>query len=158
MLCLVLYLLQFFKQMKSKFIKVPPYSMLPDGKGEWISEGEMIFYSARFDKYLEAPSGSVNNLVSIPWLFRRIFAVNGPHRPAAALHDYLFETHGFYDAMRTIKKDYFDALGAITRHRIRQSGRVHLFENVSSQFVDSVTAWCMYQGVNIGGFVAWNNN
>ena len=142
MLCLVLCLLQFFKQMKSKFIKVSPYSMLPDVKGEWISEGEMIFYSARFDKYLEVPSGSVNNLASIPWLFRRIFAVNGPHRPAAALHDYLFETHGmglfdlsesnliFYDAMRTNKKDYFDALGAITRHRIRQSGRVHLFENV----------------------------
>lgn len=75
---------------QSRFIKIPAYYPVVDGKGDWISGGELIFYYAPLNINISISKFSVNNLASIPWFFRRVFNINGPHRIAAALHDGLY--------------------------------------------------------------------
>jgi len=49
----------------------------------------LTFYSAIFDKEVTAPAGYRTNFASIPRLFQAIIQVNGRHRKAAVIHDYL---------------------------------------------------------------------
>lgn len=159
--------------LKTKFIEIPSYTMLPDGKGEWISRGKLRLYSHRIDEVLEVPKGSVNNLASIPRIARRVFSVNGPHRPAAAWHDYSYEVKGkfnnikisldmsnsiFYDAMLSLRSDYWDALDVDTKKDVTASGREHHFVDNDDPLVSKWKAWMMWQGVNLGGWVAWHKD
>ena len=89
--------------------------------------------------------------------------MNGPHRPAAALHDYLYETQGlgglftrkdcdeiFYEAMRSCKKAYWDSYPEEVRLALKQRGFFRVFNN-AGRMVDKATAKLIYLGVRIGG-------
>jgi hypothetical protein len=108
----------------SYFLEIPSMWPIPDGKGHWITRERLVFYSGRFGVNIIIEAGSVNNLASIPWLFRRLFSINGPTRPAAMLHDPLYELEGkvlgrdftkdecdliFYDALVCTKRSVFDS-------------------------------------------------
>lgn len=108
----------------SYFLEIPAMWPIPDGCGHWVTDGRLVFYSGRFNITIIIEAGSVNNLASVPWLFRRVFNINGPTRPAAMLHDPLYELKGnvlgrqftkaecdliFYDALVCTKRSVFDA-------------------------------------------------
>lgn len=79
---------------ESRYLHIPAFWPVPDGKGHWVSDGEALYYSASLKKVLVTPAGAVNDLASIPRFFRRVFDVNGPHRIAAANHDYRYGMGG----------------------------------------------------------------
>lgn len=138
---------------------IPAYYPVLDGKGHWVSQDELGFRSTLIGKEITIPAGSVNDLASIPRIFRMIFPVNGPHRLAAAIHDYIYLKKGvlpegvvsrygadcmFYEAMVMSRSE---VAGAYT------------FEAIESNDEPLVPTWCaklMYAGVRLGGWIYWN--
>ncbi len=149
---------------RARFCEIPDYTMVPDGKGHWISQGILRFYSKKLDLEIEVPVHSLNNLASIPRLCRGFFAVNGPHRPAAALHDWLYEGKSgltrkqcdiiFLEAMLTLKIDYLAALSKEQVAGLCTNNLKYLFIN-SEPLVGKYTANIMYRAVRLGGSGAY---
>lgn len=155
----------------SQFVHIPAYYPVPDGKGHWISQGPMVFYSARLSRTLIVPTGSVNDLASIPWALRRCFPINGPSRPAAALHDYLYSINGnvprnsltrrecdqvFHEAMQVPKRMILAAYPIDVIAALKKNNLYHLFLEMTPM-VDGTQAKAMFAGVRIGGWKAWND-
>ena len=57
--------------------------------GEWILD-EPLKYVTGDDEIVIVPVGFVTDLASIPIGFRNLFPINGRHRQAAVIHDYLY--------------------------------------------------------------------
>lgn len=149
---------------KAAFKEVPAYFMVPDGCGHWISEGQLVFYSKKFDYEITVPAYTVNDLASIPVMFRRVFNVNGPSRPAAALHDYLYGTKGlkrrftraecdsiFIEAMSTTRDSFWKAYPVLVKEALTRQEYDVLFENNQAPIVPALQAKCLYLGVRLGG-------
>lgn len=76
------------------------------------------------------PVGFQTNLASIPWFLRWRFNVNGRHRRAAALHDYLYSIE--FATRETCDAIFLDAMvdGGAGRYN----------------------SWVMHKGVRLGGW------
>lgn len=79
----------------------------PIGSRDWVLMAPLVYYTAQ--GAIEVPSGFLTDLASIPRVFWPLVPVNGRHRAAAILHDYLYVTQPctraeadalFLDAMR----------------------------------------------------------
>lgn len=57
---------------------------------EWILTRSLTYVPTVVGYVWVVPKGFDTDLASIPKLFRTFFAVNGKHRKAAALHDWLY--------------------------------------------------------------------
>ena len=57
--------------------------------GEWVVDRDLIYHSKAGDWYA-VPRGFITDLASIPKALRWLIDVNGKHRRAAVLHDYLY--------------------------------------------------------------------
>lgn len=57
--------------------------------GEWVVERDLLYFSKAGDWYM-VPKGFITDLASIPKALRGLIEVNGKHRKAAVLHDYLY--------------------------------------------------------------------
>jgi len=154
---------------KSRFLEVPSFWPVPDGKGHWVARDRIVFYSDRYDCTIYIEAGSLNNLASIPWIFRRMFAVNGPHRIAAALHDPLYELKGvtvnrtfskkecdllFYDAMLASKRSVFEAYSGIGKLYV---GNANLKSPLmdDSPTVNPMIAKLMHAGLRVAFWREW---
>ena len=93
-----------------------------------------LFYMRSDHTMIVVPSGFVTDLASIPRVFHPLIPVNGKHRAAAILHDYLYETQ----TMSRAKADSI-FLEAMEACGVRWTQRV-----------------VMYSAVRIGGWIAWN--
>lgn len=153
-----------------RFLEVPSYYMVPDGKGHWASRDRLVFYSKKLDLTIYVPAGAINDLASIPWFFRRIFPINGPSRPAAALHDYLYEMGGnivgkhlsreecddlFLEAMLCSKIDFWNAYPKFVQDYLSSIGFKEVFNSTKS-LVSKTTSTLMYKGVRLGGWASFN--
>lgn len=103
------------------------------------------------DYHLEVPRGFITDFASIPRPVRALpgFNVNGPSRPAAVLHDWLYCMHGRVAV--TDSQDYAVHM-ELTRKEcdlLFHQGLVSLGERLD-------IAWAMYQGVRAGGWYYWN--
>jgi hypothetical protein len=58
-------------------------------EGLFVLDEPLIYYSAILGKEIRVPKGFPTDFASIPRLFQNIIQVNGKHRPAAVVHDYL---------------------------------------------------------------------
>lgn len=157
---------------KNKFTRIPAYYMIPDRGGHWISDGYLDFWSDRFGCMLSVRPLALNNLASIPPAARKLINPNGPHRPAAALHDALYGLLGvtegrtfsrkecdllFLDAMLSDKKSYFDALP----NNIRSAARKYdldLSFTTNTQMTKKWMAYTMYAGVRLFGWLWWSKD
>lgn len=92
----------------------------------WEHDGEAII----------VPAGFRTDLASIPRLFQNLVPVNGRHRAAAVLHDYLFVVQ---DRPRS-------AVDAIFLRAMEASG------------VSWAQRWVMYAAVRVGGWMPWRHN
>lgn len=57
--------------------------------GEFILIAPLIYYSDILRRELTVPHGFKTDFASIPQLLQWLIQVNGKHRPAAVVHDYL---------------------------------------------------------------------
>lgn len=104
---------------------------LPD---EWILD-EPLVYVTEAGGRLTVPQGFVTDLASIPRLLYTVIPVNGKHRSAAILHDWLYET-------QRLSREACDAL---------------FLEAMGASGVRWSLRWAMYMGVRVGGWVSWNS-
>lgn len=156
---------------RAKFIKIPSYYPVPDGKGHWVSDAPLIFYSKKLNLEFYIPAGAVNDLASIPRFARNLVPVNGPHRIAAALHDFVYEVNGymnervltrkeadslFLEAMLTLKMDYVDAIPITVKRNLQANGLLQCFLN-SEPLVTPFIANTMYKAVRVGGKGYWES-
>lgn len=73
---------------------IPCYWMIPDGRGHWMQNGELRYWSAKLQREFIIPHGSINDLSSIPGLLQSFIPVNGDNRMGAGPHDYWFQKEG----------------------------------------------------------------
>lgn len=103
-------------------------------EGTWVLE-ENLTYITNNNDVITVPKGFLTDLASIPSLFTGVFDINGKHRSAAILHDYLY----------TIQD------------RIRYDADKIFLEAMESSGVGFFTRWSMFSAVRLGGWVSWNN-
>ena len=147
----------------------PTYTPIPDGKGSWVSDSPLHVKSERIGEFV-IPKGAHNNLASIPKPVRSIISVNGPHRIAAIVHDYIYHMNGvlpemhvtrkqaddlFYDVMRVSRNNYYRALSDNAKLSIVQNDLEERFLTHKA-LVDGVTARTMWSAVRAGGWLFWD--
>lgn len=99
---------------------------------EWILEAP-LHYVTPAGADITVPPGFVTDLASIPRLLYVLIPVNGRHRAAAILHDWLYE-------MQPCERAEADRLflSAMADSGVRWTQR-----------------WAMYLGVRVGGWIVW---
>lgn len=158
------------RMIKSKFLEFPSFIMVPDGSGHWVSDERMVYYYAPLDIEIVIEPGATNNLASIPWYLRKLFPINGPSRPAAALHDPLYGSLGIisgHTLSRLQCDDIFksvsdmpkiDYLNAISNKHYGLIKRAKLNKALETEdpMVSPFKSKLMYDGVRLGGWYNWN--
>ncbi|AUN95393.1 DUF1353 domain-containing protein [Pseudazoarcus pumilus] len=107
--------------------------IIRDGQrsGEWVLHAPFVWQTD--DERIVVPEGFRTDLASIPRLFQGLIPVNGRHRRAAVLHDYLYVVQ---DRSRSAADRLF--LTAMESVGVRWSQR-----------------WVMYAAVRVGGWLPW---
>ncbi len=103
--------------------------------GRWRVLKRLV-YEASCGARIVVPKGFMTDLASIPQVFHALIPVNGDHRPAAIVHDFLFVTQPYSRA----KADRI-FLQAMADCGVRWSQR-----------------WAMYLAVRAGGWLPWRKN
>lgn len=157
------------KNKKAEFLHLPAYWMIPDRGGHWISDNYLDFKSAKLDCVISVHPGSVNNLSSIPWWMRKLINPNGPHRPAAALHDELYNLRGvtdgrtfsrkecddlYLEAMLVERQNYIKALPKVAQNYMRDSNVIDQ-EWKERRLTKKWMAYVLYAGVRLFGWRYW---
>lgn len=100
---------------------------------------ESLTYLTNAGPAITVPKGFVCDLASIPRVMRLVFTVNGNHREAAIIHDWLYYKKGH----------------VVFSHFTREQCDDVFYEAMISSGVNKITAWSMWAGVRLGGWVAW---
>lgn len=99
---------------------------------EWVLMESLIFYSHRLKKVFKVPRLFITDLASIPKPCRLFFNVNGKHRYAAIIHDYLY-CHDVYkhgiskEVSDKIFYDFMEVLGVPDTKALMIYGSVKFF-------------------------------
>lgn len=112
------------------FIDIPVLQV--GDSGEWLLAHKLT-YVTEAGEVIEVPAGFETDLASIPRAFHWLIPVNGKHRAAAIIHDYLY----------TIKDRSRSAADAIFLEAMKESG------------VRWTQRQAMYLAVRVGGWMAW---
>jgi len=110
----------------------------------WV-DGETI-------RELKVPAEFPTDLASIPRVFRLFFPVNGKHRKAAVVHDYLYSWLGNLPEGTTS----VDIVSGESVNLRKFSDGLFL-QMMKDLGVSRFKRYPMYWGVRSGGWVAWNN-
>lgn len=124
-----------------KFIDPLQAEAIPPDR--WKLTGRFAYRTLITSKPLviTVPKGFENDLASIPRALTWAFPVNGSHRWAAVVHDWLYANKGI--------------LGDRMRFTRKQCDQIFL----EGMEVMSVPWWkrqAMYRGVRAGGWIRWN--
>lgn len=113
------------------FIDVPVLQVADSG--EWILKDKLT-YVTEAGEVITVPAGFVTDLASIPRAFHWLIPVNGKHRAAAIIHDYLY----------------------VTKDRSRAEADSIFLEAMKSSGVRWSQRQTMYLAVRAGGWAAWS--
>ena len=99
---------------------------------------DLIYKSDLLGRYLIVPTGYQTDFSSIPWFFQSIIQVNGKHRRAAVVHDYLC-THGSLEGVTQRQADHiFQEAMCVLDVRLTQRkvmfGMVRLYQSITGIF------------------------
>jgi hypothetical protein len=100
------------------FVHVPDLRIAPEGN--FVLRGELVYSSDLWPTVIIVPESFVTDFASIPRIFRALHPVNGRHREASIVHDFL------------VREDDFDR---------RLADRIFL----EAMKVSGVKAWRRYQ-------------
>lgn len=109
--------------------------LIPTEDGEWKLFSELR-YQTHGGQVIKIPHGFITDLASIPRIFHSLIPVNGKHRAAAIVHDYLYVTQIMARA---------------------ESDRIFL-EAMEDLGVRWSQRWAMYSAVRAGGWLPWQKN
>ena len=98
--------------------------------------GEDLRYTRDGELIFTIPEGLITDFASIPKIFRSIVSKDGPHKPCAILHDYLYFT------------------GEVSKKRADR----YFLESMKEEKVFWLKRKAMYYAVKFGGFSAWNDH
>lgn len=150
---------------KNKFIQITSYTPIINHRGDWISSGELKCYLSLINREIIVPIHTFTDLASIPKYLRSIFTVNGPHRLAAIVHDYLYRVGGrlpgitlsretidkiFLELMLMPRRVVYEGYNAEIKKCIERENLLDFF-NSDKPLVTKWKAYLMYYGVKIGG-------
>lgn len=118
----------------SKFIATSALDIAA-GVGEWVTVSPIVYASDLVNKFIEVPAGFTTDLASIPSVFRILIPVNGRHRLAAILHDYLYQDHPAWCTRSIADRIFLEAMVVVGESRMRR--------------------WAMYAAVRSCGWMYW---
>ena len=110
-------------------------ALLAADDGGWELD-HPLHYVSKAEETITIPKGFWTDLASIPRVAQLAIEVNGPHRPAAILHDYLYSV----------------------KDRSRSEADSLFLEAMELSGVGWFTRWAMYSAVRVGGWVAWGKD
>lgn len=113
------------------FLSEPILRVEPES-GEWRLERRLVFVP-RVGKTIVVPAKFLTDLASIPRILQNLIPVNGKHRAAAILHDYLY----------------------VTQKLLRAQADALFLEAMKSSGVGAVQRWVMYAAVRAAGWMIW---
>lgn len=157
--------------MSGFYREIPSYYPVPDKKGHWVSDGQLIFYSEIFAMDFVTPAWSVNDLASVPWLLRWAINPNGTHRVASAGHDYRYEKKGrlaegnfnrheidvlFLEEMMIPRRNLWKGYNAEVQGKL-ESLRLAKYFDSDEKLTSRITADIMFIGVQLFGSSNWGN-
>jgi hypothetical protein len=103
--------------------------------GQWELVCPLVFRT-RAGESITVPAGFRTDLASVPRLLQGLVPVNGAHRPAAVLHDYLFVVQ---DRPRAeVDRIFLDAM-----------------EDTGTR---ATQRWVMWVAVRVGGWLPWRRH
>lgn len=116
------------------FLSDPELRVVPQS-GEWRLAHRLVYVPQR-GKPIAIPAGFVTDLASIPRILQGLIPVNGKHRAAAILHDYLYVT-------QRVKRAKADAL---------------FLEAMKASGVSFIQSHLMYAAVRVAGGLVWSSH
>jgi hypothetical protein len=115
------------------FLNVP--ALAPAEDMEWRLV-QPLFYATKDAEVVQIPAGFITDLASIPRALHAVIPVNGRHRPAAILHDYLY----------------------VVQDRSRKAADSLFLEAMELGGVRWTQRYVMYHAVRVGGWLPWMRN
>lgn len=97
----------------------------------------LAFRSKSMGEVFTVPKGFKTDYASIPRLVQLVISKMGRHRKAAVVHDYLYNRYTQY------------------KHMTRKQCDIVFLEAMKASNVPMWKRWSMYQGVRVGGWVAF---
>lgn len=110
-----------------------------DDGNKWILAAPLLYKSDLFDIHIQVPAGFKTDLASIPVGFRNLFNINGKHRKAAIVHDYLYRIQGDHRSVKLSRSDC-DLI---------------FKEAMACCKVNWFTRQAMWGAVRVGGWACW---
>lgn len=115
-----------------------PAVLSPVGSKNWKLLEELRYRTPRGD-LIRIPKRFICDLASIPRLFRIFIGVNGKHRQAAIVHDWLYYKKG-HAALRQFTREECDQI---------------FYDAMIDCDVSEWKAYLMWAAVRLGGWIAW---
>ena len=139
-------------------IKNPTYSIHPEKPGVFVYETPMLYGWHAHRAVLEIPKGEETDFASIPRFMRAMYDINGKHRRAAAVHDYLYGQAGWVTVSAEFTRDGFEIEldKAVDIRYTRQEADYEFYRIMLADGVRKSQAYLMYKTVRIfGGAHIW---
>lgn len=119
----------------SRFIDTSPLD-IGERASQWITTEAVRYESDIAKRVIEIPAGFETDLASIPRSFMGLIPVNGKHRNAAIVHDYLYVIKPDWCSRSLADSVFLEAMQVLGESRLRRGA--------------------MYAAVRVGGWVYWN--
>ena len=109
-----------------------------DESGAFVLVSDLIYHSDMLGRDIVIPAGFITDFASIPWILHSIVQVNGKHRRAAVVHDYLC-FHRDSEGITQREADYvFQEAMAVLDVRLTQRtvmfGMVRVYQSITGVF------------------------
>lgn len=118
-----------------------PLVLEPTADGKRWTIHEAFSYETDSGWIINVPKGFVTDLASVPRFLWPLFPPFGTYTRAAVLHDFLYDQH-----RRRVK------------HYSRAFADAILLEAMADCCTPRLVRWCVWSGVRLGGFFAWQHN
>jgi len=120
------------------FLRLPDLAI--HGKRAWRLKSTLIYRSEMLELTILVPTGFITDLASIPRALQWLIPVNGRHRAAAIVHDYLYCKRGQLPGGETASRKEADQV---------------FKEAMKSAGVNWFTRQTMYAAVRGFGWTGW---
>lgn len=111
------------------------YLAIADASNQWVTVGPLVYSSQVAERTITVASGFETDLASIPRSFHWLIPVNGKHRLAAIIHDWLYAKAPEWCTRKLADQVLLEAMKALGESWWRRTA--------------------MYSAVRAGGWLYW---
>lgn len=120
----------------SEFVQTSPLDISARDSA-WVTVRSIKYKSDKAGEIIEIPAGFETDLASIPRMFTGLIPVNGRHRNAAIVHDYLYVSKPDWCSRAMADGIFLEAMAVLGEAGWRR--------------------YAMYAAVRVGGWVYWGS-